>query len=271
MDIREMILKEVKKEKEIRENFINIQRHMPKGKIGAHRVKDKTYYFRIYNDPKTGKCRTKSLGSDVDEKIMKYQAKRFAQDMVKILDKNIKVLEDALGKLQSYDIMDVQKKMPVWAQEVPGSCFDAAGVINLIRWKQLKAPPNDFYPEDLKHTTTKGHKARSISESNILEAAFYYGIPYMYEPKLIINGWIYRPDSLMYSYSRQKLIYHEHFGKTNDSDYMHKFWMRMEEYQYEGLCLWDNLLLTFNGPDGSLDSHIIDSLMHYWFIKEEDA
>ena len=61
------------------------------------------------------------------------------------------------------------------------------------------------------------------------------------------------PDFTLFDTRRRRLIYHEHFGMMDDSDYWDNAIRKIERYQKNGIFLGINLIATFEGRNTSLN------------------
>lgn len=262
MDLISFINREVAAE----QKFLNVAnkeiKRSPKGRITAYTKNGRPYYINVIDEKR------KYLGKLDQRVIDELKAKRYYQEAAKIFHNNIPILKRALKKLRPYTPEDVLRSMPKGLVEFPEECYDHMDLAAARRWAEEPYEKSKKHPEHLIHMTKKGDWVRSKSEANICDTLYYYGIPYRYEPVICVYGYEVAPDIIVYSQYFQKFIYWEHVGKTNDPEYLSNNFWKYRDYVEIGLKPWDNLIVTYDGEDMSLDTRIIDNLVHLWFLGE---
>ena len=53
---------------------------------------------------------------------------------------------------------------------------------------------------------------------------------------------------------------------THKEEYIMKLYGRLDEYHAMGIDLWDNLILSFDGPDGSLNADQIEKIIRLYLL-----
>lgn len=118
-------------------------------------------------------------------------------------------------------------------------------------------PPsnNNFHPERLIHTTDRGEKVRSKSEVIIANLMHQLELDYVYEYPLegSIQPGIRRPDFMVRA-SNDVMLLWEHLGMLHDPVYQGKWESKRGWYEANGFVENDNLFVTRDEADGSLDS-----------------
>ncbi len=110
--------------------------------------------------------------------------------------------------------------------------------------------------EDKTVLTSIGFWVRSRGESGITEIYADMLTPIHYDELLVINGYDISPDFIAIR-PDGKLIFHEHCGRLQDKRYMeHHFW-KLRQYRQAGITEWDNLIVTYDSPDGGIDMKLI--------------
>ena len=113
------------------------------------------------------------------------------------------------------------------------------------KWQEEKYDNNPNYQDDLKYETKRGEYVRSKSEKMIADIYYEMGIPYRYEyPLHFDNGMIRYPDFTLLKMPERKLIYHEHLGLLDDSEYVNNNINKIMEYEREGIYEGVSLILT---------------------------
>lgn len=119
---------------------------------------------------------------------------------------------------------------------------------------------NGFYEDRLIHKTKRGEMVRSKSEVIIANMLYDSGIDYTYEKELLLkNGITAHPDFTIYKGGKE--IYWEHLGMLQKSSYRQSWEKKRKSYAEMGIIEGQNLIVSKDGMDGSLDSQEIDKLI----------
>ena len=95
---------------------------------------------------------------------------------------------------------------------------------------------------------------------------FSNGIRYEYEPEVFVEGRKFRPDFVAYDPDDDEIFwYWEHVGMPTDSGYMARWEEKLAYYNAHGIRQGENLIITSDGDNGSLDSKEIDDLIKETF------
>ena len=125
---------------------------------------------------------------------------------------------------------------------------------------------NKFYEDGLIHRTTRGELVRSKSEVIIADHLLSNHIKYDYEPEVTVDGRKFRPDFVAYDPDDDETFwYWEHVGMPTDPGYMARWKEKLAYYNAHGIVEGENLIITSDGEDGSLDSKEIDELIKNTF------
>ncbi len=123
----------------------------------------------------------------------------------------------------------------------------------IVRPEGIKLP----YPEMLIHRTLTGEMVRSKSEVIVANVMTNSGIDYEYEAILGVAPNDFRLPDFTLTY-KGKIYYWEHLGMLNLESYR-KEWERKKEW-YEKHKLIGQLVISQDGPDGSIDSQEIERI-----------
>ena len=81
---------------------------------------------------------------------------------------------------------------------------------------QIVKVGEQFYENRLVHKTVRGELVRSKSEVIIANALHYHNLDYIYEPELVLEGKVKRPDFKVVDEDTGEEWYWEHCGMMND-------------------------------------------------------
>lgn len=121
-----------------------------------------------------------------------------------------------------------------------------------------------FYEDRLVHRTARGELVRSKSEVIIANALYYHHLEYVYEPELILDGIMKRPDFKVVDDDTGEVWYWEHCGLMNDPRYKKRWNDKKAFYQKNGIEEGKNLICTFD-ENGALDSQKIERIIEEIF------
>ena len=122
------------------------------------------------------------------------------------------------------------------------------------------------FPSDAPvYTTIRGERVRSKSEMIIADRLWANGIPYRYECPLMLGNKVFHPDFTMLRMSDRQILYHEHCGMMDNTDYSDDMVYRVNEYNRAGILLGDRLFLTFESSKTPLDVRTVDNLINTHF------
>ena len=167
------------------------------------------------------------------------------------------------------------KKVRLWVGDMTPS-----------EWGARTYRQNSLYLENKNITLTNGLKVRSKSEAGILGLFAQHGLIYHYDELVAFKRpedlrslensysmWSGAPDmrgdsmgktvlrspDFILIRSDGKLIYYEHAGLVNDPEYLADLQIKLAIYKANGIVPWDNLILTFDDPDGGINLQLVEA------------
>lgn len=194
-------------------------------------------------------------------------AKRLKYQVCQILSHRLQDLVQALQEIidtlpLTIDLNDLEKDLPEKYKSFPRSLFQE---LQMIDQQSLRIQTeNTFhgYEKWLRHQTLSGLMVRSKSEQIIADRLYLRGIRFEYEPALPDeNGPEMHPDFRLFYPAQNRWIYLEHVGRTDDQNYMDSLKRKIGKYIDQGLLIGSDVYFTYDRPDGSLDLHILESLI----------
>ncbi len=269
--ITEQLRIELNKWKKLSEEMREELKLLPIGSAVIKKINSKKYLYHQYRIDK--KQYFKYINHNKEELIDKLIRKDFIKKSLPIIDHNIMVIEKTVYKLWDYDCEKIYKKI----ESKLDKKYLNRGIIyrdnELLRYRGSESRvkqwlnekedsrANITYANHLKHTTFKGKKVRSKSEVIIAGNLENRGIAYKYEEPIVLDGIIFRPDFVVMRPSDLKLIYWEHFGLTGDKKYLRGMSEKLQIFASHEITLWDNLIITFDTPEGIIDGSRISQIM----------
>ena len=198
------------------------------------------------------------------EVIQGLVRKEYINGALKIIDSDIRTLEEAIKR---YKPVDENSIMEAFFKKYPELTKGMYGGEDFVKeWKSEVQRIDNYHPENLKHTAADGTKSRSKNELYIASRLDHHGIVYRWDCPTGIPGLYYVPDYTIIRAYDGKIIYWEHFGMTDLLDYRNKYYDKLEEYERFGIVPWDNLIMTFDTPDGGLRGDLVEAMIKCWLL-----
>lgn len=233
---------------------------MPEGAICRKLINGKNYYYHDTKD-KNGKWVQRFIKTseyDLKQCLMKkYYFKKCSKD----LQTNIQLMKKFVQKYRTI-LADAEGEMLLVMAEL---MFDHDNKIQ--QWIREPFKRNTSFKEALIHTTTLGLRVRSKSEAIIVSILEANGVPYRYEAELILGEKTYYPDFTILCPSSGKILYWEHFGMLNNSNYRVSAEKKLFAYFENHLYSCDNFIMTYDKEDGSIDASVIQKLIHLMVLS----
>lgn len=237
---------------------------LPEGSLYCAKIKGCWYYYQLL--PKQGnRKKEKRLGISNDtDKIFALVRKQYINKALALVEKDIKVLEMAI---KHYVDIDEESVMEKFLEKHPEL---SAGIMHGHQrdeeWAEAYDRQEDFFAEERKHTSLRGEAMLSKNELYIASRLDHYGIPYRYECDIPHPDTDRVPDFTIRRPRDGKIIYWEHLGLTGDDSYMKGNELKFVEYADIEIVPWDNLIVTYDTPDGGIDGKIIEAMIQGWLL-----
>lgn len=126
-------------------------------------------------------------------------------------------------------------------------------------------PTNPAFPEAKKHKTLSGFSVRSKSEVFIANALLAHNIPFRYECQLSTPHGIFFPDFTTLHPQKEDIIYWEHFGMMDNSEYATNVFQKIAYFNSIGIIPGVNLIMTFETKDHPLTTTVIENTIRSFF------
>ena len=236
----------------------------PPGKILIARSHSRTqFYLRSENSEKTGEYIPKS---DSD-KLKAYIRKSYDEKVLKLIDREIHILEVLLRKSDNIDdmIRKLYSDLPAEAKQFIDP-IDMTDEDHSIAWENIPYTGKQLSDYVPLYETDKKERVRSKSELNIANTLAARKIPYKYEcPLLLKDGSTIHPDFTVLNVRERKVFYWEHRGMMDDKDYAKKSVSRIKEYMKNGIFIGCNLIITEETSSSPLGTNEISSTIDRFF------
>jgi hypothetical protein len=229
---------------------------LPEGSLYQLKHNERTFYYHLVGK---GKEKTKTGITKNTKLIYQLARKEYLLIAMNKQETGMKQIKKISAKM-NFDSWheaaeEASRKFPALATEIffLGEQYE----------KRLNYS-SPMFADNTIHRTQRGVKVRSKSELFIADMLEAQELPYQYEIELPYNEYHFCPDFTVIRPRDGKVIFWEHFGMTHDSEYLKKMDLKLEKYRNMGIRPWDNLIISYDKEDGSLDAGVIRSLIEGW-------
>lgn len=242
----------------------------PEGRLSVFTTDDRIRCnIETYVD---GKRTRKGIKKD-GELVKALSRKELLSTRLHALDNNVHCLEGIISKMTDDSIDAAFNKLPSKLKTLPQDYFfpqnnktinpsyddtqiqelaTSVPISFLSVWGSLPYRVNNYHDEQKTVIMADGLRVRSKSEASLIELYRKNNIAIHYDEILSYPGGKISPDIIALR-DDGKLIYHEHCGLVNDQAYIEHHNRKMEIYASCNIVPWDNLIITYDLPNGGLD------------------
>ncbi|MCR5687199.1 MAG: hypothetical protein K6G58_04195 [Lachnospiraceae bacterium] len=126
-------------------------------------------------------------------------------------------------------------------------------------WMESHAGSRNDYPASATYLTERGEQVRSKSEKILADLFGKNGIPYCYEPELILSdGRNFYPDFALLNLRTRKTVYWEHFGLVSDGEYALKSFWKLYKYEADGFEVGKDILFSVESENMPLNQRELE-------------
>lgn len=169
-------------------------RKMPPGQLSIRMSRGKVNYAYVLTE-ENGKQLRRGITNN-HEMLHALARKKYLQQSLKLLDKNIPALEKLLAAHEAPTPDNIIKSLPKAYQQLPPEAF-LPGLREQMKWADAEYEKNTYRQESKIHITARGLKVRSKSEVIIADKLDAYGIPYHYDELIYIENQTLSPDFII--------------------------------------------------------------------------
>lgn len=219
------------------------------------------------------------IKNDEDILFKELVRKRMIKRALPLYKNNIDALEKCLSKYKDFSLYTMMEEIPNAYEAVseivtPPSKYES-DVTRSFKfenrlWNELEEQKNKFHDEMLRNGDINFGEGtvvfRSKSEYIIASLLKEYGISYKYEVPVCLSRHTIYPDFALRRSNDGHVMFWEHFGLINDSNYREKMYRKLSEYSQCGLTLWDNLITTSDLPEGGIDTSLIRKIINVFIL-----
>ena len=247
---------------ELYDRFVVDLKDLPEGAL-VDRAGILNWYYREGDRQCMKRLKEKDQGI-----IYALRKRRYIKKGISVLKRKISNCKRWLKNDELYDPVSMSDKMPVQYRVLQGLDVFLEGDVNPDNWAGADYDKGQMYAENLKHDTGDIY-TRSKSESMIAMKLKEKGIPFRYEPGLILKRRKVFPDFAVLLKKRRRIIYWEHFGMMDDPEYAMQALSKIVEYAECGIYVGYNLVITFETRSNPLTVSRIDAVINELLKMDE--
>lgn len=239
----------------------------PKGSYGKRKVNGKDFYYHQFCDNNKIVRKGISKQSGSNQCLLKsLKRKHFLQKSIQNIENALKALSKFRNNFDEYNRMEICEKLSISYEEIAIKRINELIDVEMLDWDCEEFEQSNLFPENLRHISMNGTKVRSKSELLIADKLDFLNIPYRYEAALLIGDTKYYPDFTIFSPTEKKIIFWEHFGLTNEDDYLRSMYKKLIVYRDKGITTWDNLITTYDSNNGEINSRTIQRIIDVFLL-----
>ena len=226
---------------------------LPQGKLS---IKSSHGYAQYYYQAPSSSVK-KYLPISEKNKYAHLTQLEYEKNVLKQLQKQEKALDQFLSCYDVNSIARVYEKVCKAKQDLI-TPIEPTDQELAKAWMQEHPGMQNPFPEPGKYLTERGELVRSKSEKILADEFYKNGVPYQYEPLLILNDYqTFYPDFILLNLKERKSQYWEHLGLLDDPEYAKNQFLKIQAYERNGITLGDNLILSMETTEDSLDISFI--------------
>jgi hypothetical protein len=267
--VNQTLLRELEKknneEKRLLQQIMKELKRLPEGRLEictAH--KKYVQYYAVRQD------NNRSVNKYIPKKRLRLAEqlaqKAYDNKLKEVLVKRNKALEHTLRVMKESDPAMVYEQESAERRKLITPLVPTDEML-IEQWYDEHRGGQNSMPMSTSYTTIKGEAVRSKSEKLIADTYCLAEIPYVYEPTIFLqNGRRRTPDFAVYSISRRRTLYHEHFGLMDDDEYRQSAILKMREYTRNGYIMGENIFYTFEGENTPIDQDELAALIKNYIL-----
>ena len=211
------------------------------------------------------------LGTESDPLVREMAEARYLAKLESDLEHDRKLLSGMLREYRPYGPEDIFGSLPAFYEEVVLS----GKAPRISRRSAADRREGNGGSENTKeysnrHITVDGEAVRSKNEALIYNLYCSNNIRPAYERRLeLVNEagiTVYVFPDFTIDKADGRVVIHEHLGMLNDMRYRTNFSEKLGLYLHNGFVLWDDLFITADGPNNSIDTAAIDQMIRSFIV-----
>lgn len=217
-------------------------------------------YNRFYRE--NGRQCWKKISDENDSLLYELRKKKYIKSGLPILEKKIKACKCFLKNDVLYDPVGIGENFLEQYKKMHKIDVFLESDINPDEWNSEDYVRGTMHSQNLIHEVSNGFSARSKSETMIAMRLKEKGIKFRYEPEVKLGRHKVFPDFEILLEKRRRVVYWEHFGMMDDSEYAVKALKKLQEYAENNIILGYNLVITYETKEKPLTLIEIDKIIN---------
>ena len=179
------------------------------------------------------------------EMVKEALQREYEEALLTILEKNCAALRKLIrGCNRLFPVEGLYEKLPE-GKKILTDPLVLTNELYIKKWYESNPGGRNPFNEEGRYITDRGEAVRSKSEKIIADLFYKRGIPYQYEPEIILkDGSKLYPDFILLNVSERKTYIWEHLGLISDDGYAAKNMRKIQRYDSNGIQLGINLILS---------------------------
>jgi len=237
----------------------------PKGSLHIHKKSENCVQYYLYKNTDEKKVYLPKTKMSL---IKKLSQKMYDKELLPLLEKR----SDCINRLLvSYNtsVFSIYENLSA----LRSALVDPVLITDdnyIKKWyDKFPGSQNSILPTS-PHYTMDNEMVRSKSEVILTNLFKKHGIPYVYEPRLLLkDGKAYYPDFLLLNVRKRKTYLYEHLGMMDDPQYISRNLRKINIYADNGYILGNNFLCSFETSDIPLDEKAVEKMIITHFLNRE--
>jgi len=251
-----------------------------KGTLCVSKDRKYTRYIQLIRE--SDGWRRKSI-TRMPDRIKNLSRAAYLRAAIGSINTNRQLMRALRGKMKSLDEDAILRLLPQSYAAIPREYFTTMNGTNVfcpepvtdgslvpkpvslttdglspIDWGRLPYAANPSFPETKRNPVSNGLLVRSKSEALFAEYYLRHRFCYHYDETLSFGGRYFSPDFIL-ARGDGRLVFHEHFGRTNDPVYNRRNLEKIEYYANAGIVPWENLILTYERENGGINYTLFEA------------
>lgn len=264
-DLCSVLEQEIDETRNVLQRITRDLKRLPKGKLEVGRVRDRYVQYHAVTW-KNGRQVREYVGRENMKLAEQLAQQTYENKAKKAAERRLRGLEQALKLAVKTDLMEVYIRESPERRKliIPLLSTDEQYI---EQWYAEHPGDKNSFMKTTAYTTVKGETVRSKSEKMIADAYYAAGVPYVYEPTVILsNGKTKYPDFAVLNVRLRRTMYHEHFGMMDDDEYRQNTMLKIREYNKNGYPAGECMLFTFEGENIPFDQEELDELIRVYLM-----
>ena len=215
----------------------------------------------------------KRLGTADDPHVRAVAEAKYLDRLRRNLEENGALLEKMLKKYRPYGRENIIGQLPaVYGRTIIGDA--PVRILDAQAGREWMEAQKHHNPREFasKSFAVDGTPVRSKNEALIYNIYIGYGVPVRYEDMVVLRDASGRKTEVYTDFSilaaDGRILRHEHFGMLDMPQYRERSLEKLAMYLDNGYVLWDDLFITVDGQNHSIDTEAVDRMIRAFILPK---